>query len=311
MGFSRRLEEVRTPPGLKELVTEFATEDISEERVLLFLRRRMCQSLEVHTMIEERNSSCVFAILAADLILSGENTKAVYMMFYYALVNELVLREPTRLREILDTSSTLEQVCAHCTYMNFVVGTQSRSEWVDYMVDFLTSILSSQTMEVLGLANVLRALQEEKVQGQEEVLLHSLKQPAKPLSEIIKTTMANADDGGKSNPACSHYSDATLGWWLKINTNHLPNHKYFRVVHKGRSLFLSSSGKKTLKNLGIEDGDELVIGGVCSPDNTSSDVHKEALKSKPAAKKRHKKRKGATKKNRKSLQTSTYALSGK
>ena len=88
-GFSRRLEEVRTPPGLKELVTEFATEDISEERVLLFLRRRMCQSLEVHTMIEERNSSCVFAILAADLILSGENTKAVYMMFYYALVNEV------------------------------------------------------------------------------------------------------------------------------------------------------------------------------------------------------------------------------
>ena len=33
-------------------------------------------------------------------------------------------------------------------------------------------------------------------------------------------------------------------------------------MHKGKTLFLSSSGRDTLKELGIEDGDEITVGGV-------------------------------------------------
>ena len=74
-------------------------------------------------------------------------------------------------------------------------------------------------------------------------------------------------------------------------------------------MFCSSSGKETLKYLGTKAGDELVIGGVCRSDDDSSNVPKNTSKSKPAAKKRHEKLKGATKKNNKLLQTATHALS--
>merc|ERR1712238_295848 len=80
----------------------------------------------------------------------------------------------------------------------------------------------------------------------------------------------------------------------------LPHNKYFRVVHKKRTLFLSSSGKETLESLGIEDGDEIEIGGLCLLDNNGSSgspkIDKKTSKSKQKSKKRHKKPKGAQKK---------------
>ena len=82
------LANVRTPPGLKELVTDFDTKDISEERVLGFLRRGLLEFLEM-SMIEEAKSSVFLPILAADLILSGEDTKAVYIILYFALMKEV------------------------------------------------------------------------------------------------------------------------------------------------------------------------------------------------------------------------------
>jgi len=69
------------------------------------------------------------------------------------------------------------------------------------------------------------------------------------------------------------WKDSLLWWWLKIyviqgnyhswikSPNSTPT-KYFRIVHKGKIIFLSSSGKKTLHELGIQDGDLITIGGV-------------------------------------------------
>ena len=44
------------------------------------------------------------------------------------------------------------------------------------------------------------------------------------------------------------------------------------MLHKGKTLFLSSEGKKTILNLGIQDDDEVTVGGVdsgCSKRNQS------------------------------------------
>ena len=149
----------------------------------------------------------------------------------------------------MDTSSILEQVCAHCMYINFVVGSQSRSECVEHIIELLTSNLSSHPTHsgAIRFSQHSTGVAGRNSTGTGECAASFIDATSKPLSEIINTTMTNADDGGKSNVTCSYYSDATLGWWLTFNTNHLPNHKQFRVVHKGRLLFLSSSGKKTLK----------------------------------------------------------------
>ena len=49
----------------------------------------------------------------------------------------------------------------------------------------------------------------------------------------------------------------------------IPSTKYFRIVHNGKTLFLSASGKKTIKELGIRDGDEIIVGGVNAQKDTS------------------------------------------
>ena len=83
--------------------------------------------------------------------------------------------------------------------------------------------------------------------------------------------------------------------------------KYFRALHKGKTLFLSSSGKKTLKELDIEDGDTIAVGGVRldgMPSKTSN--------VKPEAKKSNKKKpKNRGTKTKKSMSLPTPVMSGK
>jgi len=128
-------------------------------------------------------------------------------------------------------------------------------------------------------------------------------------------TTSNMDNGRKEERAV--YKDMTLGWWLKIyviksgyqnwlrNQEIPPSTKYFRVVHQGKTLFLSSAGKKTLHKLGIQDGDEIVVGGVESESNETNrtTVKKEAKTSKKSTKKN-----GAGKKKKKSQPPPTPSL---
>ena len=72
----------------------------------------------------------------------------------------------------------------------------------------------------------------------------------------------------------------------------VPVKKYFRVVHRGRSLFLSSAGKKSLYQLGIGDEDEIEIEGIQLEANDTEVVPK---RPKPGSKKA-KKHKGTKKK---------------
>jgi hypothetical protein len=83
------LADVRALPSPKELVAEFAFEDINEKQFLDFFRCGLLEAVEVYELVAEANIEFVIALMAADLILSGENTQAVYMMFFYGLVNEV------------------------------------------------------------------------------------------------------------------------------------------------------------------------------------------------------------------------------
>ena len=65
--------------------------------------------------------------------------------------------------------------------------------------------------------------------------------------------------------------DVSLAWWLRVyvikgiyhslvrGQKITPSTRYFRVVHTGKTIFLSSSGKKTLQELDIRDGDAIAI----------------------------------------------------
>ena len=55
-----------------------------------------------------------------------------------------------------------------------------------------------------------------------------------------------------------------------------PFTKYFRVVHKDTTLSLGADGMKTLHELGIEDGDEIVIEGVGTCEECS--MHSESVR---------------------------------
>ena len=119
------------------------------------------------------------------------------------------------------------------------------------------------------------------------------------IAGLIQVTVANGDTRCKTKHICS--SDTTLGCFLKGSTqNERPHKKYFRVVHKKRTLFLSSSGKETLESLGIEDGDEVAIGGLCPLDNNGSPdspkIAKKASKSELKSKKSHNNPKGSKQK---------------
>ena len=87
----------------------------------------------------------------------------------------------------------------------------------------------------------------------------------------MNIVVSNLDDGNKKTLLL--YKDMTLGWLLKLfpircKYRYKMMHPegltptYLRAIHNGKTLFLSSSGKVKLHELGLYDGDEIVIGGV-------------------------------------------------
>ena len=117
------------------------------------------------------------------------------------------------------------------------------------------------------------------------------------LSLMITTTSLDTGDQW----AQWFYDDKTLSWLLKLYVTEdqyrwdEPHPKYFRVVHKGKSLFLSSAGKNTLFELGFDSDDEIKAGRVQSEDNNTQ-LHSSPKKITKRGKKA--KNKGGAKKKR-------------
>lgn len=115
--------------------------------------------------------------------------------------------------------------------------------------------------------------------------VHELQHLPRENSYMVRVIACNLDNGIRYT--MNLYRDVTLAWWLKLYAccsynNQSPgvtaSTRYLRAVHGERSLFLSSSGKKTFRELGIEDGDKISVGGIDPGLNTT--VPK-ALREKP------------------------------
>ena len=287
---------------LGQLVAELAPEDICEERVLDFLRRILtqwsaCEDFsrdEWDDVILDDDRSYLF--LAAKLLMAGELREAVYVMLYVALRVELVFRGPKRLTEIVAADgASLRRVCSFCRTLDEVAEASSRSKVTQLLIHWCQMYESVE--ERADVRDLLSALEKEDgPERRDSRALHSLRGADTYLCGTIWLTVTNLDDGSASRRL--YYTDATLGWLLKRSTQRLTSdRRYFRVVHNGNSLFLSSSGKKTLLALGIRDGDFVEFGGVCRPDEDSGrGSSKKAIKATPRPNKRRGNTKGPKKK---------------
>ena len=149
-----------------------------------------------------------------------------------------------------------------------------------------------------------------------ECIVHYIK-PA--IEQIYRDTIfmyTYNEDSGRTD-SMDVYPDTTFGWRLKVHTLRCnlvpylqspkitPSTKYFRIIHKEKTIFVSSSRNKTLKELGIEEYDEIRVGGVesggdnrCTTTSTKSEkTNRKSKKSKkrhgPKTKKRGKKQASA------------------
>lgn len=105
---------------------------------------------------------------------------------------------------------------------------------------------------------------EHKIAGREKgcIVLR-----ASPNSKRLSLMIHNVDNGKKKME--KPFTDTSLSWLLKLyRLQHTSCHpdlrcqtKYLRVIHQGRMLFHSTSGKKTLLQLGVKENDEIVVGG--------------------------------------------------
>ena len=167
-------------------------------------------------------------------------------------------------------------------------GTQIMISSLLSKVDMNTESTALQNHDIL---NISVDEYEESIQGYGSNLM-------------MPITLSNLDTG-KEPIEFTLYKDVTLSWWLRvyaIEEQYFFDRvvaKYHRVLHDGTSLFLSSAGKKTLFQLGIKAGDEIVIGGI-KVEETSNDILK---KKKPLKTKKNnnnsKKKKGGSKKKKK------------
>lgn len=160
-------------PG--KLVSELATEKISEERVLDFLRR-IVNHWDTHKGFQRDecyssmfNDIVTYEILTANFFLEGENDQAVYMMLCAALAREVTLRGPKCLKEIVETNSTLQHVCQHCLMVDRVVESHTRSS----MIEMISRNLNAN-QEEKKLHKLISALQEKEIPELANLQLHQI-----------------------------------------------------------------------------------------------------------------------------------------
>merc|ERR1711966_448476 len=164
------------------------------------------------------------------------------------------------------------------------------------MLELLRQIANTCEEET-HLHKVLSAsLEAKEMQEQADLQLHQLLGAERYRCEAFWITVSNLDDGIAFT--CKCYSDTTLGWLLKKSTRYLmSSKKYFRVVHEKKTLFLSSSRKKTLLDLGIIHGDTVEIEGISrTQDNGCRESSKKVTKSKPSRNKKNRNTRGPKKK---------------
>ena len=288
----------RLPAGLEQIVAAAATE-ISRERAWHFLCRvfksgEACRAPRLQDLYERHATSCK---LATSLFMYGRINEAVYMMFYAATMLESICGGPAHLQWVLEGASTLDHVCSYCWFIGLVgLGASLSDSKKIHLLNALALSVEENPIQNFSLINLLTA-EEAPDQAQAADLPFPVI-PKVLCDHLMFISVTNLDDGRTTGLHC--YRTMQLDWLLDRITKINPN-KQHRILHKQRTLFRSSSGKRTLQELGVEDKDEIKIGGVCCSDDAHGpDFAKNAPRRKQEPKKKHMTSKGPKKKARRS-----------
>ena len=308
------------PEGIQPLIYNFARGDNSNELLARFWR--MCvpylpqdKDFDIRMHRKSRQDRAASLILASYHLLRDEDSEALYLVAYAALLDEVWNRGPSYIRKVFDDYNEAEWkdgqfLAIHfSSFHSLLVNTKKKSNMAAFLHSRVQSVTGQEGKELFkcmdsGLGRMPKSntplhalpLLSEDYYNQELSSKYGG-------SLEMNVTITNMDSGAKDETVVC--KDMSLGWWLRFyqiqrsygdwlrNPEIPPSTKFFRVVHKGKTIFLSSAGKKTLHELGIKDGDEIVVGGVESEDSDPDpETKKKKVKKQPKkTNKKHKKNK--------------------
>ena len=313
---------VALPFGVQQILTRYATEEeeINMCNLVEFWYEcvQLCSfgtdkefDLNVYENIQGARRATTLIII--DLLLEDnelDNKRAVYYMFYGAYLKEVMERGPDFLLKIYKKKSKESKSMITCTYFGWFSDrlrcTRSRSDIIKYIGSEIIQVMHREKCINRSCDMLSKVHTSELKLHNVESLFGTLFSKLYGVKRTIDISIVNIDQDRKKSTwyVCK---DATLAWWLKFyaisnaywlkRSNITIHPKYFRIVHKDKTIFLSSSGRRTFDDLGIQANDEIILGGVESI--VSNGLEMVSAKQRPSNKKQKKNKTRRPKKNKK------------
>ena len=328
------------PSEVQEVIAEFAADDISKDRVIDFWYRCVHflppdKEFDIHQYRTTRQTRAAALILASDQLLNGGDKEAIYLLLYASQLEEVWHRGADYMKRAYEKSieksfrlSAYQISMYYNSFRSVIESSTTKANLVAYLHNQIPSVHEKEGKELLKCMDfALSKMQKSNTQIHSVPILSVDDDEQEFMAQFIEgsfdfnmnVTIYNMDTGRREErPA---YKDMHLGWWMKIyviqssyqtwlrNPDVPPSTKqYFRVVHKGNSLFLSSAGKKSLCDLGVSDGDEIVVGGVVAEEEDANENEGKSTKKKGANKTYRKKTSGGKKKKSSKARTPPPSL---
>ncbi|KAL7550575.1 hypothetical protein ACHAWF_013790 [Thalassiosira exigua] len=305
------------PRNMKELLDSCAKYELSYESLELFWRGMAASSFHLSnrdfvTATYKMLRQSIFAslVLAANFLLEDKANEAVHLILYSAIIDECCARGPDYMKRFWGAYPDSSAEFLSANFYSFHCVLESTNTWETMCKRLKESVhfIPQDAAKLLG--STLEKIEAKDIKGGS---IHSLR--TKPFHE---TNFVNINIGnGLDFSSRRYYKNTSISWLVKYHAvessciSGLENTcKSFRVSHKENTIFLSSSGKKTLAELGIDDGDDILINGL-EDQSSSVPAHKESSR-KDRHKKNNKKKsttKSAKKKRAKKTQPSAPVLS--
>ena len=267
------------PNGMQAFIAEYSSTIPTSEQFVAFWCE-CCRFLpqdkdfDVRIHRKTRQARAASLILASYHLLMGQDLVAVYLVAYAALLNEMWNRGPNYIRRIFedDDTSIVDELATYCSsFQSLIEHTKSKTSIIAFLHSQVQGVTGQEGKELFkcmdsGLGRLPKSDMPFVRYGKRDVTAEEVAQ--------MTIITSNMDSGEKDNRVVC--KDTSLGWlirsyqiqrsyndWL-ANPEMPPSEptKFFRVVHQGKTLFISSAGKKSLHQLGISSGDEIIVGGV-------------------------------------------------
>ena len=321
------------PKGIHEFIAHFASLDMSCDQLVKFWQACVQflpqdKDFDIRVHRKTRQARAAALILASYHLLMGQDLEAVYLTAYAELLKESWNRGPNYIRKTLDDDDKKDDVQLLAIFFHsfdyLILHTRTKGSLIAFLHSQVQGVSDQEGKELFkcmdsGLGRMLKSsapfhrvpanLTDRYARAREF-----------PNSEDMTIVTSNMDSGEKEESTVP--KDMSLGWWLRyyqIQRSYgdwlrnpeipPPTTKFFRVVHKGKTIFLSSAGKNTLHQLGIKPGDEIVVGGVeVESDESDPETNKQKVKKDNNKKKKKSNGPRSNKKKKKKKQPKTPIL---